>query len=153
MSSPSRAQIITGVDFDECHQIAGIAAVYRGGRIISCDVVPAEDLLAAHLLAVLRQVEITAIPRCGPALICTDLPAIFPCLHGEVEPTTPEGARLLDLLVAKLGQLDGKVHLATIEQLQARPAFIAARQTRKAWVAGIEGRDRTWEPQTWKAAA
>lgn len=151
-SLETRAQIITGVDFDESHQIAGIAAVYRGGRLISGDVVSAEDLLAAQLLAILRQVEITALPRCSPALICTDSPALYPCVRGEVEPSTPQGASLLDMLIEKLTRLDGKVHLATVEPQQARPAAIAARQTRKAWVAGLEGRC-TWQSRNWKAAA
>jgi hypothetical protein len=140
-----RVEIITAADFDERQLVAGIAGTYRGGRIISGDVVPAGDPLSAALLAILRQVEITAIPEVGPATICTDEAAILHCLYRDVEPMTREADELHDRLRRELGRLDGKVHLAESSPPGARRAHIAAKQVRKAWLAGAEGLRATWE--------
>jgi hypothetical protein len=139
-----RKDIYVAADFDASRGVAGIAATFRGGRVIACDVVAAGDPLSADLLAVLRQVAITVKPGALPALICTDAAAISHCLRGEVEPATGQADELLEVLACHITRAKGKVQIATVSEEATRSAFIAAKQTRKAWSAGREGRNQTW---------
>lgn len=139
----SRKEILATADFDGRNGVAGIAACFHGGRVISCDIVEAEDPLSADLLAVLRQAEITGQPRSGPALICTDHAAIPHCLRLEAEPATPQAEHLLHALGRCLARARGKIQIAVVPEA-TRSAYIAAKQTRKAWLAGREGRTETW---------
>ena len=110
--------------------------------------VPASDWLSAQLLAILRQVEITATRTSVSAIISTESEEVIACLCGKAEPSSPEARRLLTALAGQLRDLDGKAEVGLTDRKAARAAFIAARQTRKAWLAGAKG-----EPGTWAAPA